>query len=197
MVGGTGTSLEADSLLLTFEGNLPFKVAHSADGYGPSDHAAFYASNIPVLYFNAGVHTDYHTPFDDIDKLDIETEKIIGDYAAGIITAVANLNKALTFRESGKKESTGRTGRQFKVKLGIMPDFAGMEKRGLRVDGVTKDGPGDKGGLKKGDIIIGINGMKVGNIEEYMSRLMALKQGMTISIEVIRGGKNEVLLIQL
>jgi len=197
MVGGTGTSMEIDSLLKTLEGKLPFKVAHAPDGYGPSDHAAFYAASIPVLYFNAGVHTDYHTPFDDTEKLDFDTEKIIGDFAAEIITVVGNLDKPLAFRESGRKEGSGRTGRQFKVKLGIMPDFAGMEKRGLRVDGVTKDGPGDKGGLKKGDIIIGINGMKVGNIEEYMSRLMTLKHGMTVSIEVIREGKNEVLLIQL
>jgi S1-C subfamily serine protease len=84
-----------------------------------------------------------------------------------------------------------------KVTLGIMPDFAGTEKKGLRVDGVTKDGPADKGGMLKGDIIISINGMPVGNIYEYMSRLGKLKQGQTISVEVIRKGKNEVLIIPL
>ena len=78
-----------------------------------------------------------------------------------------------------------------------MPDFAGTEKQGLRVDGVTKDGPADKGGIKKGDIIISINGMKVRDIYEYMSRLGKLKHGQTISVEVIREEKNEVLLIQL
>jgi S1-C subfamily serine protease len=51
--------------------------------------------------------------------------------------------------------------------------------------------------MKKGDIITGINGMTVGNIYEYMSRLQKLKHGMTVNVEVIRGEKNEVLIIQL
>ncbi len=196
-ISGTGTSVEADSILKPLESNLSFSVVHSPDGYGPSDHAAFYSSNIPVFYFNTGVHTDYHTPFDDTEMLDFEAEKKVGDFAASIILTVDNLPQALTFKESGKKEQSGRTGRKLKVTLGIMPDFAGTEKKGLRIDGVTKDAPADKGGMKKGDIITGINGMPVGNIYEYMSRLQKLKHGMTVNVEVIRDGKNQVLIIQL
>ena len=196
-LSGTGTSVEADSLLKPLETKLHFAVVHSPDGYGPSDHAAFYSSNIPVFYFNTGVHTDYHTPFDDTEKLNFDAEKEIGDYATSIIMVVDNLPLALTFKESGKKEQAGRSGRRLKVTLGIMPDFAGTEKKGLRIDGVTKDGPADKGGMKKGDIITGINGMTVGNIYEYMSRLQKLKHGMTVNVEVIRDGKNQVLIILL
>jgi hypothetical protein len=196
-ISGTGTSAEADSILKPLEEKLTFAVTHAPDGYGPSDHAAFYSSNIPVFYFNTGVHTDYHTPFDDTEKLDFDAEKLIGDFAGNVILAVDNLPKALTFKESGKKESSGRSGRRLKVTLGIMPDFAGTEKKGLRIDGVTKDGPADKGGMKKGDIITALNGMPVGNIYEYMSRLQKLKLGITVNVEVIRNGKNEVLIIQL
>jgi hypothetical protein len=196
-VSGTGTALEADSILLLFEKDLPFTVIHSPDGYGPSDHAAFYASNIPVFYFNTGVHTDYHTPFDDTDKLDFDTQKQVGDFATAVILTVDQMTESLTFKESGKKDSVGKTGRRLKVTLGIMPDFAGSEKSGLRIDGVTKDGPADKGGMKKGDIITAINGMKVSNIYEYMSRLQKLKLGMTANVEVMRADKTEILIIQL
>ncbi len=196
-VSGTGTSLESDSLLTLVEKSFPFQVVHSPDGYGPSDHAAFYSSNIPVFYFNTGVHTDYHTPFDDTDKLDFENQKLVGDFSAQVIETVSVMEKPLTFKESGKKESSGRGGRRLKVTLGIMPDFAGTEKKGLRIDGVTKDGPADKGGMKKGDIITAINGMKIENIYEYMSRLQKLKHGMTVNVEVLRDGKTEVLIIQL
>lgn len=196
-VSGTGTSAESDSLLKQFETSVPFAVVHSPDGYGPSDHAAFYSANIPVFYFTTGAHTDYHTPFDDAGKLDYETEKKIGELAVRMILTVDKMPQALAFRESGKKESTGRGGRRLKVTLGIMPDFAGTEKKGLRVDGVTKDGPAYKSGMLKGDIIISINGMTVGNIYEYMSRLGKLSHGQTISVEVIRGDKHEVLLVQL
>lgn len=196
-VSGTGTSAEADSLLKSLEKELPFAVVHSPDGYGPSDHAAFYSSNIPVFYFNTGVHTDYHTPFDDADRLDYETMRKVGLFAASVIRSVDRLPAPLTFRESGKKDQAGRSGRKLKVTLGIMPDFAGTEKRGLRIDGVTKDGPADKGGMKKGDIITAMNGMKVANIYEYMSRLQKLKSGMTVNVEVIREEKTAVLIIQL
>jgi len=196
-LSGTGTSAEADSLLKPLETGLPFAVVHASDGYGPSDHASFYAANIPVFYFNTGVHTDYHTPFDDADKIDYENEKRVGDFAASVIRAVDGLKAPLSFRESGKKEQTGRTGRKLKVTLGIMPDFAGTEKKGLRIDGVTKDGPAWNAGIKKGDIITGINGQTVGNIYEYMSRLQKLKHGQTISVEVLRDGKTEVLIVQL
>ncbi len=196
-VSGTATSVEADSILKSLEQKLSFAVVHSPDGYGPSDHAAFYSSDIPVFYFNTGVHTDYHTPFDDVEKLDFDAEMKIGDFAASVILGVDNLPKALTFKESGKKENAGRSGRRLKVTLGIMPDFAGTEKKGLRIDGVTKDGPADKGAMKKGDIIIAINGMQVGNIYEYMSRLQKLKLGTTISVEIIREEKKQILIIQL
>lgn len=196
-LSGTGTSAEFDTILGPLERKLTFAVVRSPDGYGPSDHASFYSSDIPVLYFNTGVHTDYHTPFDDTERLDFEAEKKIGDFATDIILAVDDLPNPLTFKESGKKEQAGRSGRRLKVTLGIMPDFAGSEKKGLRIDGVTKGGPADRGGMKKGDIITGINGLPVGNIYEYMSRLQKLKHGMTVNVEVIRENKNEVLIIQL
>jgi hypothetical protein len=196
-VSGTATATETDSLLTLHEQGFPFTVAHAPSGYGPSDHAPFYAANIPVLYFNTGIHTDYHTPFDDTEKLDFEHSASVGNFALELIETVAGMDRPLTFHETGKQESTGRGGRTLKVTLGIMPDFAGAETRGLRVDGVTKDGLADRGGMMKGDIIIQMNGLKVANIYEYMSRLSKLKRGQTINVEVIRGEKNEVLLIQL
>ena len=196
-ISGTGTSLEADSIIRIYEKGLSFAVTHSPDGYGPSDHASFYASNIPVFFFTTGSHMDYHTPFDKADKLDYQKEKEIGDFANDLIVNVDNMPRALTFHESGKKEGYGRGGRRMKVTLGIMPDFAGTEKKGLRVDGVTKDGPAYRGGMLKGDIITAINGLSVGNIYEYMSRLGKLKQGQTINVEVIRNEKKEILIIQL
>jgi len=196
-VSGTGTSVEADSILLRYEKDLPFTVVHSPDGYGPSDHAAFYAANIPVFYFNTGVHTDYHTPFDDTNLLDFDSEARLGDFALAVIESVADAPNSLVFQESGSKVASGRTGRKLKVTLGIMPDFAGSEKKGLRVDGVTSGKPAERGGMIKGDVITSINGLKVENIYEYMSRLSKLKHGQTITVEVLRDDKVEVLLIQL
>ena len=76
-------------------------------------------------------------------------------------------------------------------------DFAGVEKRGMRIDGVTKGKPAEKGGMKKGDIITAIEGKKVGNIYEYMNRLKTLEAGQMITVDVLRDDKPTVLIIQL
>ena len=78
-----------------------------------------------------------------------------------------------------------------------MPDFAGNVTNGLRADFVTPGRPAALGGMKKGDIITAIDGKPVNNIEDYMYRMGQLKAGQTISIEITRAGKKEVLLIQL
>jgi S1-C subfamily serine protease len=83
------------------------------------------------------------------------------------------------------------------VTLGIMPDFAGNVKNGLRADFVTPGKPAALGGMKKGDIITSINGKTINNIQDYMFRMGQLKHGETISVEVLRNGKKAVLLIQL
>ena len=81
--------------------------------------------------------------------------------------------------------------------IGIMPDVAGAVKNGLRADFIVPGKPAALGGMKKGDIITAINGKSVNNIYDYMSRMGQLKHGQTISVEVMRNGNKEVLLIQL
>ena len=78
-----------------------------------------------------------------------------------------------------------------------MPDFAGNVKNGLRADFVTPGKPAALGGMLKGDIIVAIDEKPVANIEDYMFRLSQLKPGQMITVEVLRNGERELLLIQL
>ena len=103
---------------------------------------------------------------------------------------------SLTFQEAGPKEPP-RYGRGFKVTLGIMPDFTSTENNGLRVDAVRKGGPADRGGMLKGDVIVGLNGKTVTNIYDYMARLRDLEAGQAAAVEIIRNGERQFLLIQL
>lgn len=194
-ISGTGTSAEWESILDKYKVNRAFEITYSPEGPGPSDHAKFYYENIPVLFFTTGAHDDYHTPFDDVNKINFDGEKMILDFVNDIIADVANADKNLTFKEAGPKQQ--KVGTRFKVKLGIMPDYTGTTKGGLSVDGVSKGGPADKGGIKKGDLIVAVDGMKVSNIDDYMVCLSKLKQGKIVPVEVIRDGKKEVFLIML
>lgn len=193
-VGGTGTAAEFETMLNTLEPKSKMKFARNADGYGPSDHSSFYLEGIPVLYFSTGAHSDYHTPFDTYDKLDYNSMKLIANLTYQTTLSLANMKTPLTYKETGSKPSGFR---KLKVTLGIIPDMVGGENKGLRVDGVRKGAPGEKGGLLKGDVIVSINGQPVTNIYDYMARLQTLIPGQTANIEVNRNGKREVLIIQL
>ena len=193
-IGGTQTAKETEALLTDL--NTGFELAFSPEGVGPSDHASFYLQNIPVFFISTGAHSDYHTPLDDADLINYEGAKKVADYSYLVITDIANRETDLTFQEAGPKFQRSRGGR-LKVTFGIMPDFAGLEKRGLRIDAVTKGKPAFKAGMKKGDIITAIDGKKVGGIHDYMSRLQTMEAGQRVSVDIIREEKQTVLIVQL
>ncbi|GAB1451896.1 hypothetical protein MASR2M47_19520 [Draconibacterium sp.] len=193
-IGGSQTSKESEKLMTDL--NTGFELAFSPEGVGPSDHASFYLQNIPVFFVSTGAHPDYHTPSDDAESINYEGTKKVAEFAVLLIENVANRETDLTFQEAGPKFQRSRGGK-YKVTLGVMPDFAGVEKRGLRIDSVTKGKPADKAGMKKGDIITAIEGKKVGGIHDYMSRLQTMEAGQQISVDIIRDEKPTVLIVQL
>jgi hypothetical protein len=193
-IGGTGTATESDSILQILEKDRPYKITHSADGYGPSDHASFYSENIPVFYFTTGAHEDYHTPTDDEDKINYSGEVSVLDMVYDLASVISTGNR-LSFHEAGAKQGF-RYGRNLKVTLGIVPDMVSSDNDGLRVDGVRKGGPAELAGIIKGDKIVSIEGQPVTNIYDYMARLGKLKPGQVASVEIIRAGKKQVLIVQ-
>ena len=197
MVAGTGTAFELEQMLESYEEASTISFGHSPEGYGASDHASFYASGVPVMFFSTGAHPDYHTPLDDAEKINYSGEKELLDYAYAIVVDLANRNENLTFQEAGPKKKEGRYGRGLKVKFGIMPDFTSKDNDGLGVGGVTKDGPAYNAGMLKGDKIIAIEGQPVTNIYDYMNRLKKLKPGQTVSVDVMRDDEQKVLVVVL
>lgn len=196
VIGGTGTSLETEALLKEIGTGHPLSLSMSPEGFGASDHASFYAENIPVMFFSTGAHADYHTPSDTWDRINYpgiaEVISLVSDVAVNLLNRDTNL----TFQEAGPKErTTGRRG--FKVTLGIMPDFTSTSSDGLGVGGVTKGGPADKAGMLKGDQIVAVDGMPVGTIYDYMNRLKQLKPGQRVNVDVVREGKVVILIVDL
>jgi hypothetical protein len=196
VISGTGTSTESEAILNELKKTTTIPLKYSPEGYGASDHASFYGENIPVFFLTTGAHEDYHTPFDLADRINYDGEKQVLDFTYILLSELINRPKALAFKESGSKTNSSYGG-DLKVTLGIMPDFAGGDEKGLRADMVKKDGPAFKGGMLKGDVITAIDGKPIKNIYEYMSRLKQLQKGQLISVDVLRNGQKVVLLVQL
>ena len=62
------------------------------------------------------------------------------------------------------------------------------ETPGVRLTGVRADSPGEKAGLKAGDIIVEFDGKTVKDLYEYTAALQARKPGDTVKIVVLREG---------
>jgi hypothetical protein len=195
-IGGTGTSEESEDLLNKLAKNSGLELKFSPEGFGPSDHAAFYNKDIPVFFISTGAHGDYHTPDDNVEAINAKGEVAVIKFTEKLVKDLASRDEMLTFKEAGPK-TRARHGYNFKVTFGIMPDFTGTDNDGLRVDAVRGDGPAFAGGMEKGDKIVAIDGKPVGNIYDYMGRLKNLEAGQIVTVDVIRKGKVEVLLIPL
>ena len=186
-IGGIGTSPLFRSLLDSLNREYGFSLKYSAEGYGPSDHASFYAKDVPVLFISTGAHTDYHTPADDLSGINLKGSLEVYRFVAEIAETLANLEEKVEFAEAGPKVRLARHGRYGKVTLGLMPDVTYDGNRGLPVMFVTEGRPAAIGGIQQGDTITAIDGKSVGNVYDYMSRLDQLEEDMVIIVSVKRG----------
>jgi hypothetical protein len=157
----------------------------STHGTGPSDHTSFYRKNIPVLFFFTGVHSDYHKPTDDADKINYNGELIVLKYIYNII-AIADSKGKLSFSKTRETQSSGKS--NFKVTLGIMPDYT-FSGGGVRVDGVSEGKLAQRTGIKAGDIIVQLGDHKFSDVQTYMEALSKFNKGDATKVKVKRGAE--------
>ncbi|GAB3918031.1 M20/M25/M40 family metallo-hydrolase [Larkinella terrae] len=74
-IGGYGTADAWPAVFRDVTAGVKFFTDRA--GNGGSDNAAFYAKQIPVLFFHTGGHPDYHKPTDDPAKIDAKAEEEI------------------------------------------------------------------------------------------------------------------------
>lgn len=188
-VGGSGTSGAWSALLAKYNADSSLTLQLNPDGFGPSDHAAFYGKDIPVLFFFTGVHGDYHSPADDWETLNYEgLERIVRYVDAVSMDIVQGADKPPFVRVQSQPGGMGGDRRGFSVTLGIVPDYS-ESSSGMKISGVRANGAAEKAGLKTGDVIVGLAGKKILSIYDYMGILGELKAGEEVGVDVLRDGK--------
>jgi hypothetical protein len=196
-IGGVGTSPGLQALLEALNASYGFTLKFANEGFGPSDHAAFYAKDVPVLFISTGAHPDYHTPSDGVDAINMEGMQEVLNYVSDVALALANAEERLAFTEAGPKVRGSSRGRRGGITLGLMPDVTYDGNDGMPVMFVTEGKPAAVGGVQKGDVIVSIEGLSVGNVYDYMARLDGLKEGMDIVVKVKRGEDQLELVVRI
>ncbi len=182
-VGGYGTSSTWGELLPSLKEGKYFTIKYDSSGTGPSDHTSFYRKDKPVLFFFTGLHTDYHKPTDDADKINYTGQLFIVKYIASLLDKTSGLGQ-LAFQKT-REQQMGTTAR-FTVSLGIMPDYT-YSGAGVRVDGVSAGRIAEKAGIKQGDIITKLGDHSINSMENYMQALAKFKKGDSTKLIYKRG----------
>lgn len=194
-VQGIGTSPVWKELVQLVNEPFQFKLKLIDDGQGPSDHAAFYMKDIPVLFFFNGLHSDYHKPSDDIEKLNTKNESSIVQFVADVVTKLDARSEKLAFTKVKPKEGARRAS-AFNVYVGTIPDY-GSEEKGFKISGVSDGSPAEKAGLKGGDVIVKFGKTSVQSIYDYMGALGEHKPGEDVPVVVKRGNEEITLTVHL
>jgi serine protease Do len=87
------------------------------------------------------------------------------------------------------KVTRGRVGIAIQdVNQALAESFGLPKPEGALVSAVEKGSPGEKGGLKAGDVILGLNGSPIRNSAELPPKVADVKPGATIKLQVWRKG---------
>ena len=193
IVHGTGTAKQFDQLVDRINVQHNFKLTKSPSGFGPSDHASFYARKIPAMHFFTGAHKDYHRPTDDFDKINVPGMRRIAMLVGDMALALAESREVPEYLAT--KEPTQRRGGT-RPYFGSIPDFSGAAK-GYAISGASPGSPAGRGGLKAGDAIVRFGDSRIANLEDFDSALRKYKSGDTVKVVVLRDGKEVTLEVTL
>jgi hypothetical protein len=158
---------------------------------GGSDHMSFAAAKIPSYFVFTGIHTDYHTPTDTVDRLNIPGMARIADYAVNVVRDIADALELPAFDPSTAQNTSRQASTQGRrIAFGTVPDFT-EGKDGFRITGTMPGSTAEGIGLKGGDKIVSFGGKPIADIYDFMEALGSFKGGDKAVIKWLRDGQEQ------
>jgi Tol biopolymer transport system component len=171
--------------------NVPvgLPIATKQDPYLPTDSTSFYMQGVPILSAFTGAHEDYSTPRDTADKLNYEGVRDVARLMSGIARSLALAESEPDYLAVERKQS-GLARRHLRAYLGTIPAYGQDEAiKGVKLQGAVKGGPAEKAGIQNGDMLVGLAGVDIETIHDFMTALAGLKVGESTDLVVVRNGE--------
>jgi hypothetical protein len=187
VVQGVGSSEAWPELLEDASADLGLAIFPQDDSYLPTDATSFYTQGIPILSAFTGVHSEYHTPRDRPELLDLDGAAQIAQLFERIAISLSRAPEPpIHLAQQGPSSAAPRSG--FRVFLGTIPDYARTDVRGVQLSGVAPGGPAEQAGLRGGDVIVEVDGRVIENLYDYTYALEALRVAEPARLGIERDG---------
>jgi Tol biopolymer transport system component len=177
--------------------NVPVGLAVSitSDPYLPTDSTPFYLKGVPVLTAFSGVHEEYSTPRDTPGLINYDGLRDIARLMTGIARSLARSEEAPDYIEVERaRRGAGRT--SMRVYLGTIPAYGEEEGLvGVRLQGAVKGSPAEQAGIEQEDVLIGLAGVEIETIYDFVTALGGLRAGEETQMIVIRSGERVMLTV--
>ena len=204
-VGAQQTAAAFESALArareAVSGRLELRVTEGAmPGGGGSDHMSFHRVELPALFFFSGLHSDYHKPSDDWEKLDFPRMAAVVDASVAFLEDLAKASRdSLAYVPPAVPERSEQGElRGARAWFGSIPDYgANPDGGGMQLAGVSPGGPAEAAGLQKGDVIKKVGSVSIGDIYDFMDSLASYRPGQTVDVEILRDAETKTVAVKL
>jgi aminopeptidase N len=187
-VFGAGSARELPFIFMGAGAVTGIPVQTAAQDIGASDDRAFVEAGVPAVQLFASVATDYHRPSDTAGKID---DAGLGKIAAILKEAVDYLSaraEPLSFSGATQAAALARPAAPAsprRAATGIVPDMTDQGE-GVRVGSVQPGSGAEAAGIKAGDRLLGLGGVKTANLRGLADALKDLQPGQTVEVEFAR-----------
>lgn len=199
IVYGVGSSAGWSDLIERANGEVGLSLKLMSEGYGPSDHAAFYLRQIPVLALFTGVHEDYHRASDDVDELNIPGLEKITRLTMSLVEVLSERGGRLAFdpREFEPRTIAAAPETPAKpVRLGAIPaPMVGVDA--VVIEQVVEGSIAERAGVEIGDLVVRIGRRNVTTIYDYIDGLRDIAALREVRLIVERNGERRTLMLDL
>jgi membrane-associated protease RseP (regulator of RpoE activity) len=184
-VFGAGTARELPFIFMGAGAVTGIPVQTSAQDIGGSDDRAFVEAGIPAVQLFASTADDYHRSSDTADKIDYaglsKVAAILKEAADYLAARAEPLNFSGTAAAAAAQAPAGVR----RAATGIVPDMTDQGE-GVRVGSVQPGSGAEAAGIKPGDRLLALGGVKTASLRALADALRDLQPGQTVDVEFAR-----------
>ena len=185
---GTGSARELPFIFMGAGAVTGVPTHAVAQEINASDHTAFVEAGVPAVHLFASVATDYHRPTDTADKIDYaglsKVAAILKEAADYLAARPEPLNFSGSAPAAQPRAGAPPTAAR-RAATGIVPDMTHAGE-GVRVASVQPGSGAETAGLKPGDRLLALGGVKTPNLKALADALTDLQPGQTVDVEFAR-----------